>query len=104
MARQYTITTGRYSNFRIVARVEGADRPALSTLVKQFNKAFGFPSAGNKPLTTGDAISDYIGTTIDAEKRAKHSGLQGDDKGELFTDWLVKQHGFKVLKNDEFYV
>lgn len=101
--KQYIITTGNHANYEIVAVVEGAARPALSTLSKQFNSAFKYPAPPKYP-TSGDEMFHRFGERAFANARARESGLDGDDKARLFVDWLTKQHGFKVVTVDEMWV
>lgn len=104
MRKQYTITTGDYSSFRIVARIEGEAKPALSTLKKEFDAMFGFPPPPRKSFTSGNDIAAFIGDKSDAVTRARKSGLEGDDRAELFIDWLVRNHAYVVLKDDEVWI
>lgn len=104
MKKQYTITTGEYSSFRIVARIEGESSPALSTLKKDFDARFGFPQPPRKPFTSVDLIAAFIGDKSSAERRARQSGLEGDGRAELFIDWLVRYHSYVVLKDNEVWI
>lgn len=103
--KQYIITTGAYDDYEIAAVVEGAATPALSTLSKQFNSEFEYPSLKRgEIIISGDEIWKRITTTDAANRKALASGLAGDDKAQLFIDWLVKRHGFKVVSVDEMWV
>lgn len=103
MKKQYTITTGNYDGFHIVARIKGEASPALSTLKKEFDEQFGFPPPPREPLT-GAAISAFIWGKQNAENRARKSGLEGEDRAELFIDWLVRYHSYVVLKDNEVWI
>lgn len=104
MRKQYTITTGDYEDFHIVARIEGESKPALSTLKKEFDAMFGFPPPPRKPLSDSTAISAFVWGKSDAVTRARKSGLEGEDRAELFIDWLVRNHAYVVLKDDEVWI
>lgn len=104
MKKQYTITTGSYDNFRIVARIEGEAKPALSTLKKEFDTQFRFPAPPRKTFASASDIVTFIGDKLDAEHRARNSGLEGNGRAELFIDWLVRNHGYTALEDREVWI
>jgi hypothetical protein len=105
--RQYTITTGSYSGYRIVGRIEGPAKPALSTLSKRFREQFYRQEEPNSytfsPFYAGK-ISAKVRLEITVEQRMKDAGYEGWDVAELFIDWLCKDHGFKRIERDTFHV
>lgn len=101
--RRYTITTGQYDSYKIVAQIEGAAKPALSTLYKEF-ELIAFRGEPLQKDNTAEAIRANINRTYHAHNRLHMQGYKGDNLAELFIDWLVKEHGFKTTVKDEFYV
>ncbi len=104
--REYTITTGNYDNYRIVGRVSGPERPALSTLYKRFAELYGIFS--QPELNWNDPkwhvwLHDKIHTNTAAEERMREDGYERN-MAEAFITWLINKHGFVVLKSDEFHV
>lgn len=105
--RQYTITTGSYSGYRIVGRIEGPAKPALSTLNKRFRERFyrqEEPSASTLSLKNAGKISRKVRLEKTVEQLMKDAGYEGWDVAELFIDWLCKDHGFKRIERDTFHV
>ncbi len=96
--RQYTITSGIYDSYRIVTRVEGNQRPALSTLHRQFSDTY-------MPLINRFDRTDNKFWELRQESREK---LKADGYStsfaSAFVEWLIKCHGFTELKSDEFWV
>ncbi len=105
--RKYTITTGDYSGYRIVGRIEGPAKPALSTLKKRFwDRFYGQEEPNSYTLSPFNAgkISTFVRLEKTAEQRMKDAGYEGWDVAELFIDWLCKDHGFKRIERDTFHV
>ena len=104
--REYTITAGSYDDYRIVGRVAGPERPALSTLWKQFAEQFGV-FAQPEPHWNDPAwhmwLTARIKTNTAAEEVMRKAGY-GGDMAEAFVAWLVARHGFETLKSDTFHV
>jgi hypothetical protein len=82
--RKYTLTTGEYEDYRIIARVEGPATPALSTLLKTFKEEYS--------------------VWPDSRNRLQAKGYTGYFTDELFVEWLIKEHGFTKLPYDTFYI
>lgn len=101
--RQYTITTGDYEDFRIVGRVEGPAKPALSTLYKQFTAVF-IPDKPKSPKShsTSWNIANSL-AMFHAEQRLREAGYP-DSVGTGFIEWLCRNHGFTQIAKDDFYV
>lgn len=108
--RRYTITTGSYDNFRVIAQVEGAATPALSTLHKQFVDQFYPPTLGdgsargNAAIPSHERLLHTIRSAQEAEDTLTKAGYQGWRIAEKFVDWLCKEHGFTQLKLDTFHI
>ena len=107
MKKLYVITAGSYSDYKIIAHVEGPKSPALSTLWKQFENAYGiFVRDTWKPSAAGifNDMDRELRTRRDAIDLLKSQGYQGREYTELagyFIDWLVKNHGFAEIKVGE---
>jgi hypothetical protein len=101
--RRYTVTCGEYEGFHVLAQIEGPATPALSTLEKRFRKLFSVPSPIN--------AEDYTDSSFIAENSARdalkaegleafqHEGIRG-----YFIAWLVRDCGFSVLKDDQYFL
>lgn len=103
MARkQYLLTTGNYDGYQIIGCVEGNARPALSTLRKRFYERYNVEVANT--YTDSLAILRQVDTVMDAEQAARRDGYEGMNLGELFRDWLIKEHGFVSVQLDEIWI
>lgn len=102
--RQHIITTGAYANYEIVAVVEGDVKPALSTLAKQFNKEFNYPPSLTLKTISGETISNRTHAMSHANIAARKAGLSGNNKAEIFVQWLIQRHGYVIVKHSEAWV
>lgn len=106
--RRYTITSGAYSDYRILAQVEGSATPALSTLEKRFRKQFNMPVHDNAiPIGYETGYYDSIQEVKSNLKAQGYSDTELEYAVGLlgyFIDWLIKDCGFKLLKSDEYFL
>jgi hypothetical protein len=100
--RIYVITTGSYSDYRIVGHVQGNKTPALSTLWKQFEAEYGIytrkANSGNFYFADMDRELKTRRVAIDRLKSEGYEGRNFSDLAGFFIDWLVKDHGFEEIK------
>lgn len=103
--KTYTITTGQYDNYHIVARVEGPARPALSTLFREFMALTGAPLSQRDILTSATDIMWYIKRCDKAKRKASELGLGQvyEDFAEMFVRWLIKEYEYVKLPDDTFH-
>lgn len=89
-----------------VVYLTGPARPALSTLLKQFEAQSNTPPK-TKPKLTGpiDArmLIENIHNQALAEEYWKTEGYQGRNLGEIFVDWLRLNCGFEDADVTDFY-
>lgn len=101
--RDYTITSGWYEDYRIIAQIEGPESPALSTLWKQFKKEYGLEDA-QQGMSVTMALNDALHRRAAAFKRLRAEGYDGTDMPEIFLQWLYTNHGFQEIKSNVFHV
>lgn len=100
--KRYLLTTGNYDSYQIVGCVEGNARPALSTLRKRFYERYSVEIANS--YTDSRAIYAQVIAVSNAEEQARRDGYEGMSLGELFRDWLIKEHGFVSVQLDEIWI
>ena len=91
--RTYTIITGGPAC--AVGRIVGPAVPTLSTLLNQFKLKYKYPREG--------AIS-YVEKKYESFSLMKEDNLVGHDLAELFIHWCIRDHKFRSIKKDVFYV
>jgi len=98
--RQYTITEGSYSSYRIVAQVQGPDRPALSTLWKNFLLLHGHIDQKTDYKSARDLLR-----LIEQESALKDATeyIGGDSIAERFITWLLENYKFIIIPSNEFW-
>lgn len=97
--RTYTIITGDYENTHVVGRIVGPAAPALSTLLKRFKEKYNYKDSRD-PVRFYETICKQH----EAIDRMKADGLVGWDLAELFIRWCVREHKFKLVETDVFYL
>lgn len=101
--KTYIITTGSYSGYRIITSVRGPNRPALSTLYKQFRELYDIPEPLNKPMTEYTEIWARVIKHTAAESKI-YKEYDGKSIAEAFVEWLTTEHKYEEVKTNEFYV
>ena len=101
--REYTITSGSYDSYRILARVRGPETPALSTLYKAFCEQFGVnPRQGS--MSASQLYSRILSFGAAKERANKAGfGLRGS-WAEAFLDWLIQTRQFEKIDACEFHI
>ncbi len=107
--KRYIITTGCYEDYQIIGAVEGPERPALSTLLKQFGKEFGFPDPPKgRTGISASAMEDRFNSIHNAIGRFKKAispeGKNCYSAGETFLSWLEDKHGFSIVPENEIHM
>jgi len=108
MKKQYIITTGDYEDYRIVAVIEGDERPSLMTLNRRFEQQFGgATTTGSARANAAKPLTERIRERIQLEHRIGESlaaAGYSQDIGSGFVEWLCKEHGFTRVDIGEFRV
>jgi len=97
----YVISSGDYSDYRIVAILEGKPKQDMDALYDAFKHETGRPDY----LEMGewrDKLSETYGlsktiSTLDGSRSWRNHA----DEDQLFIHWLSNERGFKVLEYNE---
>ena len=95
--RTYTVISDDYDNTHVAGRIVGPAAPALSTLLKRFKEKYGYQEY--KVLSYGNICKQN-----EAKARMEADGLVGWDLAELFIHWCIRDHKFRSIEKDVFYV
>lgn len=106
--KEYTITSGNYETYRIVAQLLGPTSPDIHDLYQEFKSKY-FPYYKNYEVFPKDAAglrdynrnSDYKYEVI---KKLKSFGYEGESLSMLFVSWLKLDKNFEELNSNEYWV
>lgn len=106
--KTYIITSGDYSDYRIIAQLVGSEKPSISSLYKRFNEKFEIPDYPQmkKRQTIGRELEEYYEKlTKSAEKIQEYYKEEYIDSKTAFIRYLTEECGFLVDKNsEEFHI
>lgn len=106
--KNYIITSGDYSDYRIMAHLIGPEKPSISYLYKKFNEKFEMPDYPQikKRQTLGRELEEYYEKSLKSvEKMQKYYEEEYIDSKTAFIRYLTEECGFSVDNNsEEFHI
>lgn len=107
--REYTITTGYYSDHRIIARLAGPWEQSIDQFYDEFMKGY-FEKYDRNLEIDYKNISDLRihkrnqEYKSDGIRKLQKLGYKGQSLAEIFTNWLVLAKGFQKLEDNEIWI
>lgn len=98
----YTIIGVDPDDQNVVAKVIGPERPAISTLYKQFKQQYGWPE--HRSGISAKEMMLRVNQKAHARTAMFKDGLNARTASEAFVFWLEVNHGFTKENPDVFYV
>ena len=106
--KNYIITSGDYSDYRIMAHLIGPEKPSISSLYKKFMGIFEMPDYPQmkKRKTLGRELEEYYEKLVkSAEKIQEYYEEEHIDSKTAFIRYLTEECGFSVDNNsEEFHI
>lgn len=106
--KQYTITTGYFDNYKIVAWLAGSKDKNIEDLYAAFLKEYfvnydpNFPAGKTiADMRAHKKNSDY---KYDAIRKLQRAGYEGNTVVALFISWLKSVHEFQEQASNEVWI
>lgn len=108
MNKRHVITSGEYSDYRIIDVLEGAENPSIEDLYRQFRDIYIPGSAEIIQSNKGRlAFSVLYDLELEGVKKAVADGLiehSIDGLDIAFVNWLIAKHDYRRLDIGEFQI